>query len=203
MSARSRRVIGASLLLGMLIAQGCRVHRKKVPGVEVPLPLPETAAEQEKKPPAAAKELPPPPEIRPATPAPGPAPVAETATVPAPPPKPRRSKARTPPRTAQEPAARPEPAASEADTTPRLTQILTEEERWAYSKQIDDGLVRINEILQKVEGRPLTEDQTLVLNRVRAFLRQVNETRKTDLVTARSLLERAELLAADLERTTR
>ena len=202
MSARSRRVIGAAVLLGVFLAQGCRIHRKKVPGAEVPLPLPETAAEQKEEPPAAAKELPPPPEIQPAPRAPGPAPVTETATVPAPPPKPKRAKARTSSRTAREPAPRSETAAAEAPTTPRLTQILTEEERWAYSKQIDDGLVRINEILQKVEGRPLTEDQTLVLNRVRAFLRQVNDTRKTDLVTARSLLERAELLAADLERTT-
>ncbi len=124
--------------------------------------------------------------------------------MPAPPPRPKRVRAKPrPAEAAGEPAPRTEGATPEAAAVPQLTQMLSDEERWRYSKEIDDGLVRVNEILKKVEGRPLSEEQTLVLNRVRAFLRQVSETRKTDLVTARSLLERAELLAADLERRAR
>ncbi len=208
MSGSIRRIIGAFLLLLVLVPAGCRIRRKKVPGAEVLLPVPETAVQQEKPPapPARAAELPPPPEIRPAAPAPGVAPVTETDTVPAPPPKPKRVRpkaAREEKETAEEQALPAEPAPAKPRIPPRLTQLLTDEERWAYSKEIDDGLVRVHQILKKVEGRPLTEEQTLVLNRVRAFLRQVAETRKSDLVTARNLLQRAELLAADLERTSR
>lgn len=188
----------------LLVSPGCRIRRKKVPGAEAPLPLPEAQVQREKKAPVpAAKELPPPPKIQPAAPAPGSAPVTEAVGLPAPPPKRKPAHPRSRPASAAgEPASRPEASAPEPAVLPKLTQLLTDEERWAYSKEIDDGLVRINEILKKVEGRPLTENQTLLLNRVRAFLRQVAETRKTDLVTARGLLERAELLAADLERTT-
>ena len=104
-----------------------------------------------------------------------------------------------------EPPAAPEspPTVANPAAAPRLTQLLSKEKQWEYNREIDNLLLAVNGILDKLEKRPLAEDEMDLLGRVRAFAQQTTETRKVDLVTARSLARRAELLARELEQSTR
>jgi hypothetical protein len=131
---------------------------------------------------------------------------AEPATIPAPPveaqfpaPPPRRPESR------REVAVKPEPEpeAPKALPVPRLTQLLTPEEERKYNQEIDTSLDRARQNAALIAQRPLKPEQQIVLERVHAFLQQTVETRKLDLVTAHSLAQRADLLARDLERSTR
>jgi hypothetical protein len=50
-------------------------------------------------------------------------------------------------------------------------------------------------------GKSLNGEQKVYLDRVRAFIQQANEARKTDLFRAKNLAERASVLADDLYRS--
>ncbi len=83
---------------------------------------------------------------------------------------------------------------------PQLGQILTEEQRGEYNRLIDRSISRASEKLQVVLAHTdsLNSEQSAAVKRIRAFLRQAEEARKQDLAMARSLADRAELLADDL-----
>jgi hypothetical protein len=97
----------------------------------------------------------------------------------------------------------PQPEAPRRVPIPRLTQLLTPEEERKLNQEIDESLARARRYLALVSRRALTSDQEIALERVHAFLQQTVEMRPLDLVAARSLAERAHLLAQDLERSTR
>ena len=86
---------------------------------------------------------------------------------------------------------------------PQLTQLLTADEEKRYNEEIDDALFRVRKNLDVLAGRSLNEEQQGILERINAFVQQTKETRKADLVTAKALAQRADLLSRDLERTTR
>jgi hypothetical protein len=86
---------------------------------------------------------------------------------------------------------------------PRLTQLLSPEEQRQYNQEIDEALERAHRNVALIAQRPLNAEQQSLLERVHAFLQQTVELRQLDLVTARSLAQRADLLARDLERSTR
>jgi hypothetical protein len=148
-------------------------------------------------------DVPAPPKVDEEIPAPvTPPPVTETQEPPGPPPEPKPASTAKRPVTAPKPAgeSKPEP---EPSLVPKLTQLLSEEEQWEYNREIDEKLLAISQTMAALEKRPLKAEQMEVLARVRAFSEQTTKTREVDLITARSLVRRAELLARDLEASTR
>ncbi len=212
---RSRRIRLALLLAAATLACNPfhRSRRPKVPAVVAPAPPPSESGRQ--RTPQASKtekpapQLPPPPEIPAA-----PAPPGQLAPPPVPP-LPKRAREPSPAPRQKPPRKTPEPTAPEAErrvpeeassgpvVVPRLTQLLSPEEERAYNQEIDERLAEVRQVMETLSQRPLTEEQMATLDRIRSFVRQTIEIRKTDLVTAGSLMRRADLLAQDLERSSR
>ncbi|MCW5983279.1 MAG: hypothetical protein KIT09_34630 [Bryobacteraceae bacterium] len=187
-------------LIALALLAGCNPFRRerqpKVPPVVEP-PPPAPMPEARRPPEPAAHEYPPPPDVQPewtAESTPRPPVPAETAVAPPP-----RAPA---PRETVKPEATP-PSQPPPVQVPQLTQLLTPEEEKRYNDEIDDALGRVRRNLEILHGRSLNEEQQAILERINAFEGQTQETRRIDLVTARSLAQRADLLARDLERTTR
>jgi hypothetical protein len=107
------------------------------------------------------------------------------------------------------PRRRPRPPAPAVETAPapqppplpQLEQILTQQQQRAYNEEIDRNIVRTQRTLSALAGHRLNEEQRTYLERIRAFLAQAEEARKSDLFRARNLAERATLLADDLLRS--
>ena len=95
------------------------------------------------------------------------------------------------------PAPAPEPPAA-AVPLPQFEQILTPEQRQAYTGEIERNIANAQKAVAALEGRRLSRDQATYLARIRAFIDQANEARKADLFRARNLAERASVLADDL-----
>ena len=77
--------------------------------------------------------------------------------------------------------------------------MLTDQQRRDYEARIQAALDRARANLQKARSNPnLTDAQKNMAAQVASFVDQAEERRKTDLVSARSLAERADLLARDL-----
>jgi hypothetical protein len=114
------------------------------------------------------------------------------------PPPPRRRPKPRPHEDADEtpaPAPAPEPPAV---PLPQFEQILTPEQRQAYTEEIERNIADARKAVAALEGRRLNAEQATYLARVRAFIEQANEARKADLFRARNLAERARVLAEDL-----
>ncbi len=92
----------------------------------------------------------------------------------------------------------PPPPQLEPLPTPRLGQIFTAEQLREYNRTLDDSLERVRRTLAVIAGKSLNAEQTEAANRIRTFLRQAEQTREQDLVTAASLARRADVLAQDL-----
>jgi hypothetical protein len=186
-------------LTAVLVVAGCNTFRRqgqsKVPPVFVPAPAAEPAVPPGPK----AVDYPTPPELQPDVSSDENAPlVVEQEIAVAPPPQ--VPIAREPAKPESPPAAQ-QPAAPVQ--VPQLTQLLTPEEEKRYNEEIDDGLARVRKNLEILAGRSLNDEQQGILERINAFVQQTSETRKGDLVTAKALAQRADLLSRDLERTTR
>jgi len=190
---RSTRIVFVAVLALAALAPSCIPFRKHRPTF-VPPPAPARAAAR-----PAPRELvlPAPPEIpatQPDLSQTGPSVPGETL-----PPAPRR---RPRPRPHQDedadvPAPIPEPPAV-AVPLPQFEQILTPEQRQAYTEEIDRNIANAQRAVAALEGRRLSRDQGTYLARIRAFIDQANEARKVDLFRARNLAERASVLAQDL-----
>jgi hypothetical protein len=111
------------------------------------------------------------------------------------------------------PAASPAPAAASTGTTtpaastpttapvtpaPKLGDILTPDEQKQYSASIDQSLSRAQSSLNSIAGRQLNKDQQAQVEQIRNFMEQARATRSSDAAGAKSLAERAEVLARDL-----
>jgi len=165
----------------MLAATGCRKHK--------PIPLPFRPPPE--KPPVVAEspEIPPPPELLVEA-------WQETAIMAlalqlpplVAPPKPRPVPT-PPPGQVQAPPAFP---------VPQLRPILTPAETQELERTISARISRAEGVLKSIAGRRLSAQQTAVSTQVRTFIRQAEEARKTDLLRANNLAERAEVLASDL-----
>jgi hypothetical protein len=133
-------------------------------------------------------------------------------TLPAPPPVPTaQAPATTPPQTEQTPpSARPQTAPPLSPTKPetvqpppqqpefRLGQALTPEQQRANNALIDRHLQQATQALGSIGNRPLTNEQRSSVAQIRGFIDQARQMRGTDIVRARSLAERADVLAQDL-----
>lgn len=96
------------------------------------------------------------------------------------------------------PSTPPAPTPPAIQHQPQLTQILTAQQKQAYNRAIDQSIGRARQALATVTGRSLTADQRMTADRVRIFVAQAEEARKQDLVRAKGLADRADLLAQDL-----
>ena len=142
-----------------------------------------------------------PPQQTPATTRPPP--VLPQPTVAPPPPEdvsqPKRS-ARRPSRPST-PAA---PVTSPPANQPlRLGEMLTPEQERQYNTAMDQSLQRANSNIARVLKRQLSKEQQGVVAQVQSFIEQAQSTRKTNLTAAKSLAERADVLARELARTVR
>jgi hypothetical protein len=195
----------ATLMLAMA-APSCRLFRrssKSVPPPPPPPPVETTAPKPQPSQPSA--KLPPPPQLPPGQPDLSGKP-PEPAAVKLPPPPRRRGRNKKEPQEtvvqpAQPPAGPEAQASPEPPTVPQLEPILTPEQRQAYIEAIDTNIARAQRTLELLQGRRLDAEQKMTLDRIRAFLEQANETRKTDLFRAKNLAERAGILADDLLRS--
>jgi hypothetical protein len=108
-----------------------------------------------------------------------------------------------PPRPARAPVAnipKPQPAPSENPpvAAPKLAQILTPEESRRNTQELDQYTESVKRALTKLAGKNLTADQKDIAERVQTYLKQAEQAREQDLVTAVNLARRADLLAKDL-----
>lgn len=146
----------------------------------------------------APEPLPDPPQVAASEPdLPGLQPPAEQ-EFPGPPARPRRVRQ---PQPSVEEASAPEPAP--APPAPELAQILTAEQQNSYNSAIDRNLDRAQRTSRLLRNRKLNRDQAVYLERINSFIQQAGEARRTDLVRAANLAERAAVLADDLLRTIR
>jgi len=111
--------------------------------------------------------------------------------------KPARSATAPPPSTSPAPATAPTPAAP----PPKLGDVLTPDEQKQYSASIDQSLAHAQTSLKSIGGRQLNKDQQAEVEQIRNFMQQAQETRSRDPSGAKSLAERAEVLARDLAAT--
>ena len=106
----------------------------------------------------------------------------------------------------QQAAATPpqQPAAQAAQSAvPQLTQVLTDDQQRDFKAHIHDSLDSANRNLGSIGNRQLSTQQETMRNQVLSFIKEAQEAIKTDLVTARSLAERADLLSRDLVKNLR
>ena len=168
---------------------GCHKKQAAVPVPPAPIPTttaPESTAQpQPMTPPpniTAPATTPVQPTIQPATPATQPPPTEET-------PKPP---VRRP--------AKPGPGApvNPANQPPQLGTLLTPEQQRQYNSAIDRSLGRAQAHLRAIGNRQLNAEQHDRVVQVESFIQQAQSLRKTNLMGAKSMADRAELLARDL-----
>lgn len=195
------RLRGALLLLllgGTVSTQTACLFRKKKPAPPpAQMPTPKPAA------PAKTEPMPPPPKVDSQTPlSTVPAP-PEQIDVPEPPPQPPRRPRRPTPVPAQpasQEPAQPQPAAPEP---PKLVQLLTPAEQRRYQEEVERYLRNAEAIVATAGTRTLNSQQADLVVRIRAFAQQARDQRDQDLMTARNLAMRADVLARDLQRSLR
>jgi hypothetical protein len=92
----------------------------------------------------------------------------------------------------------PTPAPAPATPAPKLGDILTPDEQKQYSASIDQSLSHAQASLNSIAGRQLNKDQQAQVDQIRNFMEQARTSRASDASGAKSLAERAEVLARDL-----
>src|SRR5580704_2236522 len=187
----------ASLVL--LLAWESSCHRRQV---AVPVPSAPNAL-QPAPAPAPAAESPQPPGPGTTTQAQEPSPVPyqlNKAPQPAPAKKPAPSPSATAPASnpAPSPPVSPTPAPAPA---PKLGDILTPDAQKQYNASIDQSLSHAQTSLNSIGGRQLNKDQRAEVEQIRNFMQQAQTARASDPAGAKSLAERAEVLARDLAAT--
>ena len=198
---RIRGVLAAVLLAASVLPSGGCLFRKKKP-MPPPAQIPVAAP----APPAKPDPMPPPPKVDAQAPPLSTVPASpEEIDVPnAPPQQPRRP--RRPAATVAQPAPQ-EPAQSQPQTPtpepPKLVQLLTADEQRRYSGELDAYLRNAEAIVAQAATRTLDSQQSDMVIRIRAFTQQARDQRETDLMTARNLAQRADVLARDLQRSFR
>ena len=112
-----------------------------------------------------------------------------------------------PQRAAQTPAAVTpaplQPATPAATPAPKLGDVLTPDEVRQYNAAIDVSLSHAQASLNAIQGRQLTKDQQAEVEQIRNFMQQAEASRNSDPAGAKSLAQRAEVLARDLTATFR
>jgi hypothetical protein len=121
------------------------------------------------------------------------------------PPQPAETQQQAPPQRSSRPSepngtgqpARP-PVNQPPNQSPRLGDVLTPEQERQYNAAIDQSLTRAQNSLGTLTNRQLTKEQQAVVAQIQSFVQQAQTARKSNLPAARSLAERADVLARDL-----
>jgi hypothetical protein len=163
----------ACFLAFLIAAAACRMRQPPSAPAPLAAPVPASAPAPE---PAATETAPPPPTATPAAK------------------KPARSAASSNP----SPAPAPPAAAPVSTPAPKLGDVLTSDEQKQLSASIDQSLSRAQASLNRLNGRQLTKDQKSEVDQIQSFMKQAQATRNSDPAGAKSLAERAEVLARDL-----
>jgi hypothetical protein len=100
---------------------------------------------------------------------------------------------------AEEPAGPPAPENTEPAA--KLGQLLTPVQEQSYNQAIDQDLQRAKRNLAIAEGKALTDPQKSVVQQVQSFIKQAEDLRKADMVEAKGLSHKADILASDLARS--
>ena len=101
-------------------------------------------------------------------------------------------------------SASPEPVAEPPTApAPELKEILTPERQQQMNRVVSERIQRARQVLASLAGRKLDSAQHDAVNQITTFIGQAEEARKTDLVRAKNLAERAEVLARDLMSSVR
>jgi hypothetical protein len=170
--------------------------------VAVPVPAPPAALSQPR-----VTEQPAPP--APQSPPPEPSSAATTNTTqttpyqvnkPAAPPAPAARKASRPavaPASPQ-PAATPAPSPAAPVPAPQLVDLVPPDQQRRLNAAIDQSLSHAQASLGGIANRELNKDQQALVEQIRKLMQQARASRGSDLPGAKSLAERAEVLAKDL-----
>jgi len=102
-----------------------------------------------------------------------------------------------PPSTPAAAASSASPATPAADP-PKLGDIISPDEQKQLNAAIDQSLSRAQASLNSVGSRQLNQDQQADVEQIRKFMDQAKATRTSDPAGAKSLAQRAEILARDL-----
>lgn len=199
------RFVCSLIVVILLTGLEADCHKRQV---RVPAPLPQpsgTATEPQQ--PAAPSAAPAPVAPEPSTPAPAvPAPQPPTTQPPtlAPPEEPYQKNKSTqsqppqPTTPAQPPRRATRPPEPNTAPPPRLGDVLTPAQEREYNSSIDQSLTRAQASLSALGNHRLTKEQQSVVGQIQSFIQQAQTSRKTNLPAAKSLAERAEVLARDL-----
>jgi len=193
MPAQLNRQVFTIPLVVLLAVSGIACRKNTLPALKIP-PAPAATT-------APVEPMEQPPQPAPATTQPPPA--LPQPTVAPPPPEdvsqPKKSARRAPRPTT--PAA---PVTSPPANQPlRLGEMLTPEQERQYNTAMDQSLQRARSNIARVSKRQLSKEQQGVVAQVQSFIEQAQSTRKTNLTAAKSLAERADVLARELARTVR
>lgn len=184
------------VLLLVALESSCRKRRVAVP---VAAPTPPATAPEQAPPSTATPVTTPVPPPKPAPPPAAPAKEAPKYQVNRPPqsaePQPQQT---PPPRRSSRPSNGSTTEPSSTEQPPRLGDILTPEQEHQYNTAIDQSLARAQSSLGSTANRQLTKEQQAVVAQIQSFIQQAQTTRKSNLPAARSLAERADVLARDL-----
>jgi hypothetical protein len=82
---------------------------------------------------------------------------------------------------------------------PQLGELITPAQQTEMNRTIELSMGSARAVLTRLRGRQLTPDQAETAARIRTFVDQAEQARKTDLRSAVQLARRAEVLARDLE----
>jgi len=174
-------------LAAALFLCSCNPFRRSKPATPPPPPPPRPVSQPTQ---TTSETIPPPPalELPPTLP-----PAVEPDQLPRPP-APAPGKKRRPSRKSAPAAAPQEPPAAprQVDQAPQLRPVLTPEEQKQLNQVIDARLARARAALARGYRDAATARQ------VATFIAQSEEARKTDLLRAAALAERAALLAEQL-----
>jgi len=190
-----QRPLNAIFLVVSMTTFQSACHQKQA-GIPVPpAPVPTATTPDSTPPPTETQPVP--TTIQPVPPTP-----ATTTQPQLPPPTPteeqpkppvRRPTRTTPANPATTPSTTPAP-----NQPPRLGTLLTPEQQRQFNNDIDRSLRRAQASLHSIGNRQLTADQHERVVQVESFIQQAQAARKSNLTGAKSLAERAEVLARDL-----
>jgi type IV secretory pathway VirB10-like protein len=140
-----------------------------------------------------------------------PATPAQVSTPATPPPDPQPIPPEEPPKTPQpvvvKPPVRPAPQQPSpvvvqpppvSPPPPVLGDVLPPEQQRRFNNAIDQNLASAQSILGSLSGKQLNQEQQRTVAQIQNFVQQANTRRRSDLAAAKSLAERAAVLARDL-----
>lgn len=91
-----------------------------------------------------------------------------------------------------------QPSLATPEPAPRLGPLLSASDRQRYEADIDGFLSHAGKNLSSLADHNLSKDQQALKLQAENFIKQAKELRSSDLPAARSLAQRADLLASHL-----